>query len=101
MARIAPRPIAAANRDEPTLDLTVKCDPGGWAEKLGGRVLPTGSVRLQTHAPIRELEGYEDGFWWVQDAAAAFPARLARNAARPASASTCAPRLVARRRSLP
>jgi 16S rRNA (cytosine967-C5)-methyltransferase len=68
--------IAAANRDEPTLDLTVKSDPAGWAEKLGGRVLPTGSVRLQTHAPIRELEGYDAGEWWVQDAAAALPARL-------------------------
>jgi 16S rRNA (cytosine967-C5)-methyltransferase len=68
--------IAAANRDEPTLDLTVKSDPSVWAEKLGGRVLPTGSVRLQTHAPIRELEGYPEGEWWVQDAAAALPARL-------------------------
>lgn len=68
--------VAAANRDEPTLDLTVKGDPSVWAEKLGGRVLPTGSVRLQTHAPIRELEGYDEGFWWVQDAAAALPARL-------------------------
>jgi 16S rRNA (cytosine967-C5)-methyltransferase len=68
--------IAQANRDEPTLDLTVKADPESWAEKLGGRVLPTGSVRLQTHAPIRELEGYNEGSWWVQDASAALPARL-------------------------
>ncbi len=68
--------VAGANMDEPTLDLTVKTDPSVWAEKLGGRVLPTGSVRLQTHAPIRELEGYEEGAWWVQDAAAALPARL-------------------------
>ena len=43
---------------------------------LGGIVLPTGSVRLDTHAPIAELEGYADGEWWVQDAAAALPARL-------------------------
>jgi 16S rRNA (cytosine967-C5)-methyltransferase len=68
--------IAQANRDEPTLDLTVKSDPDGWAQRLGGRVLSTGSVRLQTHAPIRELEGYDEGAWWVQDAAAALPARL-------------------------
>jgi 16S rRNA (cytosine967-C5)-methyltransferase len=68
--------IAAAHRDEPTLDLTVKSDPAAWAEKLGGRVLPTGSVRLETHAPIPELEGYADGEWWVQDAAAALPARV-------------------------
>ena len=39
-------------------------------------MLPTGSVRLSTHAPIVELPGYADGEWWVQDAAAAIPARL-------------------------
>jgi 16S rRNA (cytosine967-C5)-methyltransferase len=72
------RAIAHAHRDEPTLDLTVKGDPEGWAQRLGGRVLPTGSVRLETHAPIPELEGFEEGAWWVQDAAAALPARLMR-----------------------
>ena len=74
------RAIAAAHRSEPTLDLSVKSDPAGWAEQLGGIVLPTGSVRLDTHAPIAELEGYADGEWWVQDAAAALPARLLRPA---------------------
>jgi 16S rRNA (cytosine967-C5)-methyltransferase len=68
--------IAAAYRDEPTLDITVKSDPAFWAEKLDGRVLPTGSVRLRTHKPIRELDGFAEGGWWVQDAAAALPALL-------------------------
>ena len=68
--------IAAANRAEPTLDLTVKSDAAGWAERLGGFVLPTGSVRLDTHKPVAELEGYADGEWWVQDAAAALGARI-------------------------
>jgi 16S rRNA (cytosine967-C5)-methyltransferase len=68
--------IAAAHLQEPTLDLTVKSDAEGWAARLGGMVLPTGSVRLETHAPIPELEGFNDGEWWVQDAAAALPARL-------------------------
>jgi 16S rRNA (cytosine967-C5)-methyltransferase len=72
------RAIAAAHRAEPTLDLSVKGDASGWAERLGGIVLPTGSVRLDTHAPVTELEGYADGEWWVQDAAAALPARLLR-----------------------
>jgi 16S rRNA (cytosine967-C5)-methyltransferase len=70
------RAIAAANRCEPTLDLSVKSDAAGWAERLGGVVLPTGSVRIVSHRPIAELEGYADGEWWVQDAAAALPARL-------------------------
>ena len=68
--------IAAAHLQEPTLDLTVKSDPEGWAARLGGSVLPTGSVRLETHAPIPELEGFAEGEWWVQDAAAALPAML-------------------------
>ena len=70
------RAIAAAHRCEPTLDLSVKREPERWAERLGGVVLPTGSVRLDTHKPVAELDGYADGEWWVQDAAAALPARL-------------------------
>ncbi len=68
--------IAAALRDEPTLDLTAKTDAAEWAEKLGGRLLPTGSIRLASHAPIPTLPGYDEGAWWVQDAAAALPARI-------------------------
>ena len=68
--------IVRAHRCEPTLDLTVKSDPAGWAEKLGGIVLPNDSVRLSTHTSIVELEGYAQGEWWVQDAAASLPARL-------------------------
>ena len=70
------RKIARAHRDEPTLDLSVKRDPDDWGLRLDGIVLPTGSVRLSTHTPIVELPGYADGEWWVQDAAAAIPARL-------------------------
>lgn len=70
------RQIAAANREEPTLDLTVKSDPALWAERLGATLLPTGSLRLETHIPVQAIEGYELGQWWVQDAAAALPAKL-------------------------
>ena len=38
------RAIAAAHGSEPTLDVSVKSDPSGWAQRLGGIVLPTGSV---------------------------------------------------------
>jgi 16S rRNA (cytosine967-C5)-methyltransferase len=68
--------LAEAHRLEPTLDLTVKSDVAAWAERLGGLVLPTGSLRLAARTPVAELEGYADGEWWVQDAAAALPARL-------------------------
>jgi 16S rRNA (cytosine967-C5)-methyltransferase len=70
------RAIAAANSHEPALDLTVKSDPVGWAQRLGGRVLPTGTVRLVAHGPVPALPGFDEGAWWVQDAAAALPVRL-------------------------
>ena len=68
--------IAAANGQEPALDLTVKSDPEFWAAKLNGRVLPTGTVRVIAHGPVTALPGFAEGAWWVQDAAAALPAHL-------------------------
>lgn len=68
--------IAAAHAEEPPLDLTVKSDPAGWAGKLDGIVLPTGSVRLRGREAVTGLPGFAEGEWWVQDAAAALPAQL-------------------------
>lgn len=68
--------IAAAHAEEPPLDLTVKSDPAGWAAKLDGVVLPTGSVRLRGREAVTGLPGFVEGEWWVQDAAAALPAQL-------------------------
>jgi 16S rRNA (cytosine967-C5)-methyltransferase len=70
------RAIATANGREPALDFTVKGDAAYWATALGGRVLPTGAVRATVHGPVPQLPGYAEGAWWVQDAAAALPARL-------------------------
>lgn len=67
--------MQAAALIEPALDLTVKTDPAGWAQRLGGLLLPTGSVRLSNNGRIAEIEGYESGAWWVQDAAAALPVK--------------------------
>ncbi len=68
--------IANAHGHEPALDLTVKADPERWASTLAGRVLPTGTVRMIAHGAVTALPGFADGVWWVQDAAAALPARL-------------------------
>jgi 16S rRNA (cytosine967-C5)-methyltransferase len=68
--------IAAAHRRGGAVDLTVKGDAAGWAERLGGILLATGAVRLRERGNLRELPGYAEGAWWVQDAAAAIPARL-------------------------
>lgn len=58
------------------LDLTPKSDAAAVAEAVGGEVLPTGSVRLYGQKQVSELPGFEAGDWWVQDAAAALPARI-------------------------
>jgi len=83
--------ILAAHRREPPTDFTVKSDPDGWAVRLGGRVLPNGSVRVdRLPAPVAELPGYAEGEWWVQDAAASLPARLLGDVRRRAVADLCA-----------
>ena len=84
------RAIAVANGQEPALDLTVKNDPEHWARALGGRMLLTGSVRAIVHGPISQLPGYDEGAWWVQDAAAALPAKLFRDLRGRSVADLCA-----------
>jgi 16S rRNA (cytosine967-C5)-methyltransferase len=70
------REILAMHRIEAPIDFTVKSDPEGWATKLGGIVLPGGTVRVASlSTSVPELPGFAEGEWWVQDAAAALPAR--------------------------
>lgn len=77
--RAAVAAIEAAHLAGAPVDLTPR-DPGGAADlaaALGAQVLPTGSLRLPADAGrISALPGYDAGAWWVQDAAAALPARL-------------------------
>ena len=70
------RRIGEASLMEAPLDISVKADPALWAGRLGGSMLPTGSVRLAAGGRIEELSGYAEGAWWVQDAAAALPVKL-------------------------
>ena len=70
------RAIAEANGHEPALDVTVKHGPEHWAERLRGRVMPTGTVRTLAQGAVSMLPGFTEGEWWVQDAAASLPARL-------------------------
>ena len=82
--------IADVNLIEPPLDLTVKDDPALWAERLSGRVLPNGSVRLLPKGRIESLPGYDDGAWWVQDVAASLPATLLGDVGGQTVADLCA-----------
>jgi 16S rRNA (cytosine967-C5)-methyltransferase len=86
------RRIAEASLKEPALDLSLKPgeDAAAWAERLGGAVLPTGSVRLASHGRVEDLAGYADGAWWVQGAAAALVPRVAGNVAGRTVADLCA-----------
>lgn len=70
--------IAAAHLASPPLDITPR-DPASaedLAQTLGAELLPTGSLRLAGRAQVSALPGFEEGAWWVQDAAAALPARV-------------------------
>src|SRR3954462_3967756 len=82
--------IAAALSHEPSLDLTVKSDAAQWATRLHGEVLPTGSVRTLLQGSVTMLPGFAEGQWWVQDAAAALPARLFGDIAGKTIADLCA-----------
>jgi len=82
--------IAEAHRSSASVDLTLREDPAVWAERVGGLLLPTGSVRLRERTAIRDLPGFAEGAWWVQDAAAALPARLLAAQPGEAVADLCA-----------
>ncbi len=83
--------ILAAHRVEAPVDFTVKAEPEKWTKALGGIVLPTGSVRVERLAgPVTGLPGFAEGEWWVQDAAAALPARMLGDIAGKSVADLCA-----------
>ncbi len=68
--------MEAAHFSGAPLDISAKHDPAVVAEALGGTLLPTGTIRLMDAGQVTALPGFEAGDWWVQDAAAAMPARL-------------------------
>jgi 16S rRNA (cytosine967-C5)-methyltransferase len=70
------RAIATAHLKEAPLDLTARRDVEHWRDRLEATLLPTGTLRRAAGGAITSLPGYAEGAWWVQDAAAAIPARL-------------------------
>jgi 16S rRNA (cytosine967-C5)-methyltransferase len=82
--------MALALAHEPSLDITVKASPAHWASRLHGELLPTGSVRTLLQGSVTMLPGFAEGQWWVQDAAAALPARLFGDVAGKRIADLCA-----------
>ena len=80
LAKAWSKPVVAqierAHAVPPPIDISVKSDPQGWAEKLDAELLPTGSLRLSARGQLSALPGFDTGDWWVQDAAAALPVQL-------------------------
>lgn len=59
------------------LDLTLKSDDAELIDALGAEPVMADTVRIeQRDRTVEALPGYEEGHWWVQDAASAIPARL-------------------------
>ena len=58
------------------LDVTAKETPEALAAALGGTVLPTGSIRLESAGQVSAMPGFAKGDWWIQDASAAIPVKV-------------------------
>ena len=71
------RAAASAMRTEPPLDVTLRdAEPGDWPARLEATLLPTGTLRRVSEGRVEALSGFDEGAWWIQDAAAALPAKL-------------------------
>lgn len=81
--------LASAQFEEPPIHLTAKNDPAAMASETGGEVLASGSV-LAPRGSVAAMDGYAEGEWWVQDQAAALPARLLDVSAGEAVLDLCA-----------
>lgn len=84
--------ITTAHLKEAPLDITL-ADPSkahDWAARLDAAILPTGTLRRMTGGNVRDLDGFDQGTWWVQDAAAALPVKLMGNIQGKVIADLCA-----------
>jgi 16S rRNA (cytosine967-C5)-methyltransferase len=70
------RAVAEAHLHEPPLDLRPIRDAARWADELNAELLPTGALRRRAGGLVETLPGFEEGAWWVQDAAAGLPVIL-------------------------
>jgi 16S rRNA (cytosine967-C5)-methyltransferase len=69
--------IMAASLEEPSLDFSCAGNTQEWTQRLGGALLAHGTIRRRD-GMAAALDGYDEGGWWIQDAAAALPALILR-----------------------
>ncbi|NBB14301.1 rRNA methyltransferase [Caulobacter sp. SLTY] len=88
----AARAIAAEIAAEPATDLTVRenGDIEILAAELEAQALPGGTLRVAQRGDPSLWPGFSEGRWWVQDAAAAIPARLLHANAEQTAVDLCA-----------
>ena len=86
--KVAVNQIMKLAQSQPPLDITLKetanrnmqtSSISNWTEKLSAKSLFSNSIRCGSAADITQLFGYQEGLWWVQDCAAALPAKLMGN----------------------
>ena len=68
--------LADMAMNPPPLDISAKASPEALASKLEGELIDNYTIRRAFDGDPSRLAGFADGEWWVQDAAAALPARL-------------------------
>ncbi|MBT6122870.1 MAG: MFS transporter [Candidatus Puniceispirillum sp.] len=68
--------LADMAMNPPPLDISAKANPEALASKLEGELIDNYTIRRAFDGDPSRLAGFADGEWWVQDAAAALPARL-------------------------
>lgn len=66
--------IEKSSQNIPLLDIS--CISEESEKKLGGKKLPSGSLRLDIKGKINELPDYDKGTWWVQDFSSALPVKM-------------------------
>ncbi len=70
--------ISTSLLEEAPIDISIK-NPGmleHWITELDAQHILFDTVRLKNNTAVPTLSGYDDGHWWVQDAAASLPVQI-------------------------
>ena len=64
---------------EPLLDIKIKKDYNFWKKEIDGEEVINNTLRLKKSGDLKNLKGYKEGAWWVQNLAAQIPVALMGN----------------------
>ncbi len=60
----------------PHIDVAVKKDIEKWKVELDADLLPNNVLRLKQSGIIKDMPGYSEGNWWVQDYSSQIPVKI-------------------------